>query len=210
MGKVGEATCNGICDDEGYKVTIYLNKEIFLNRRETDYMENIETIYHEFEHIVQKQFYTNPNKFSLSGFLMAKDNCLVEILENYYQENYAFLTAELDAECNGYLALANDLEALGLNPQDMRNLAQKNYNLLFSDIRFLNGENTTLDILFDKYVTDTKLLNKYPILKLQYKELDGKIVKKSIEEIREEMSDGLPENIMLIYGHILSGLTKAK
>lgn len=193
---------HGLCVATPYGERILLNRESFLESRKSGTFENIITVYHELQHLVQKSYSKVPERFNLIGLIQAKDKVLTSLLPTYYNENYELVAFENDAESNAYMAMANDLEALGLSSLDLRERANKKVNLLFNRVRFINGEESTVDKLFDQYVTDPTVLEKYPILKLQYRIANGKITRIPPEEIAGMTNGDLTPELKVIYEYI--------
>ncbi len=134
--------------------------------------------------------------------MSAKDKALEEVFPNYYDENYELVAFENDAESNAYMAMANDLVALRLNPLDFPIKATMHANLLSNRIRFINGKEDTLDNLFDQYVSDPNILAEYPILTLEYKVEGGKMVRKTPEEIASIINQDATPELKAIYQYI--------
>ena len=70
-----------------------------------------------------------------------------------------------------------------INEKYFRDIIEVESLNIFNDKRVVNGEVLTVDEAFLKYVDDVKFLELFSILKLQYKNIDGKIVPKSREEL---------------------------
>ena len=193
---------HGLCIVTRYGERILLNSESFLSTREISPFQNIITIYHELQHLVQKNYSRTPSRYNVVGLMSAKDKVLEKIFPNYYDENYELVAFENDAEYNAYMAMANDLVALRLNPLDFPTKATMHANLLSNRTRFINGKEDTLDNLFDQYVSDPNILIEYPILTLEYKIEGGKIVRKTPEETASIINQDATPELKAIYQYI--------
>jgi len=102
----------GLCCKRLNSNIIYFNRDSFIKNRSKIPHENMLTIYHELQHIIQLNYYCNPERFCLCGLFMAKDKALEKVIENYYDENYEFCADEADANYEGILALGNHINDL--------------------------------------------------------------------------------------------------
>lgn len=207
MDRVHKASENtivhGLCAKSPTGDTVYLHDQSFLTRRNSEPHENVVTIYHELQHLIQPSYYKTPERFNLIGLMMAKEEAIRNIIPNYKDENYEHMAVELDANANAYMALASDLESLGLDPLNYRGIAEVLFDKILDTRRTLNGEETTLDNLFDALVKNPEVLNAYPILTLQYKNIDGNIVKKSLEELQTELNGTTNPKLKIIYEYLM-------
>ena len=197
---------HGLCAKSPTGDTVYLHDQSFLTRRNSEPHENVVTIYHELQHLIQPSYYKTPERFNLIGLMMAKEEAIRNIIPNYKDENYEHMAVELDANANAYMALASDLESLGLDPLNYRGIAEVLFDKILDTRRTLNGEETTLDNLFDTLVKDPEVLNAYPILELQYKNIDGNIVKKSLEELQTELNGTTNPKLKVIYEYLMGNI----
>jgi len=198
------SSCHGLCVPTLSGDKIYLNRDAFLRLRFENPLFNMRTIYHELEHIVQKNFYKNPERYNLCGLLIAKDMQLRDVIPNYYNENYSILPAEIDAEYNAIQCVIGDIKQLGLQNKELEEEAQNLGKIITNFVRFIDGKETTVDELFDTYVNDVSCLKECPILNLQYKDANGVLTKKTKEEILASM----PENMTPEMNFLSRYLTK--
>ena len=206
ISKTNGYVTHGLCVSSKAGDTIYLNKQSFLARSINEPHENVVTIYHELQHLIQPSYYKTPERFNLIGLMMAKDDAVRNAIPGYNDENYEHMAVELDANANAYMALASDLESLGLDPLNYRGIAEVLFEKILDTKRTLNGEETTLDNLFDASIKDPTILDKYPILKLQYKNIDGNIVKKSLEELQTELNETTNPKLKVIYEYLMGNI----
>ena len=68
---------------------------------------------------------------------------------------------------------------------------KKEYKNAQNETRVLNGSNTTVDEIFNGIELTIDELKRYPLLKLEYKVEDGKVVKKSKEEMENDYNNYL-------------------
>ena len=193
--KGANVTTCGVCVSGNF---IHLNRDNFINNRFNNKEENIITIFHEFQHVIEPNNYTNPKHFRIVGLWMAKDNILRNLMPNYYKENYSLLATELSAEYNGQLFTMTDAQQFGLNSSISKDKLEQ-LKMQINSIRMVNGEPHELDEIFDHflYLFDATVLDRYPILNLEYKlNTNGKLEAKSIEEI-ENTINGLEQTQLL-------------
>ena len=96
-------------------------------------------------------------------------------------------------EYKGLLDYLNVLN-LGLSKENNDycvDMMKKEYKNAQNETRVLNGINTKVDEIFDGIELTIDELNRYPLLKLEYKIEDGKVVKKSIEELQKDYNNYL-------------------
>lgn len=148
------------------------------------------TLFHECIHAVQ--FYLwNSNQVSFNSLFQIKDY-LLDIIPNYYQDNYQFLLTEVEAFLNeGIIALDYMQRFKYQITKDMIEKKEKNEEIFNKNqnqfMRKVNGEYDDLFHLFDKYVKDfPKWLIKFPMLNIEYIVEDNKVRRKKLSELQED------------------------
>lgn len=146
------------------------------------------TIFHECAHVVQNY---------LGGMIdgLYQDHILRSELKGYYNANYHKLAIEVHARIVGYRYTYMLLSGIGLAGA-IPNSAEESYT---SDLDLLknfdrtifneDGNPVKVDIkeFFDDWIASRPdLLRRYPDLSIIYRITDGKVVRKSLEELQEE------------------------
>lgn len=125
-----------------------------------------DTIFHELKHLIQEEKYKR-TPLSYEYILMLKDTMLSNLLKDEYtKNNYKSLYNEVNARKEGTINSNKYLESLGIPPKsNSLSLIAKDIKKNKTDTRYYNGEETNVDVLFDKYISS--LIKKY---KLAFKE----------------------------------------
>ena len=93
-----------------------------------------------------------------------------------------------------YKGLLDYLSVLNLGLSKENNgfcieMMKKEYENAQNEARVLNGNSASVDEIFSGIELTIDELNRYPLLKLEYKVEDGKVVKKTKEEIKNDYNN---------------------
>lgn len=173
--------------------------------------ENISTVMHESEHC--RQFAatkeTDVRKMNPNAICYAKEFLIIENNKNFYQENYNDLFIEAEARCNQYKETLEFLDDTILTKKHelKDHVKQLQKHRLQSDLGlkkingYFKGDSPVCDRVSSTFTDAAKntnkdafkqILDKYPVLKLQYNE-DGS--KKSFDQIMAERENALKDNL---------------
>ena len=179
-----------------------------------NYEDYLETLFHEFTHLVQETNYRADRMFTYNEIKMLEDHLLFETLNSRFgRNNYNNLSYELDAremskimvrrynkrlglkgKKDSYKEIRNDKKA---NRTDLRKMEGKKPHILGLDIKLV-----PVDYLFDEFIENIinihkgdfaeDIFEKYPILNLMY-DKDGRRyttleLLKQREEIQSKLS----------------------
>jgi len=115
-----------------------------------------------------------------------RDYILANELDSYYEENYDNVLFELEANFYEIDATMKFLESLGFKIDKTRYIKEMGLikAKMENNTRYVNGEETTLDNLFEKFIVDKpEFLEKHTQLTYIYKILDNKVYPKTEEEL---------------------------
>ena len=113
----------------------------------------------------------------------------------YYKDNYSYITYELEAEMVRIFEIPKYLNSLNLrlSNHEMEYLTNEHQDLqarMLVKERLLHGEVTTLDAVFEKVIADhPEALREYTQLNMLYKIENGVVVKKTSEELQNDLND---------------------
>lgn len=160
---------------------ININEKIVKEFYEDGDFTALITIFHEFEHAIQRYFIKNFGEFIknindsyllLDLIKITKEMVVFEKDQSFYKDNYNVLAYEADAEYFGNWQFLQLLDNLGLKIYgDSHKFIleeMKKQRLIFQcEERILNGKKVTLDEAFLQYISPFDL-EYYPQLKLEY------------------------------------------
>ena len=201
-----EKTCGFVYYLPNDNILVF-NRDIFLKQKSSNPIANVITIYHELQHIIQRNYYKVPESYTYEGLLMAKDEVICLIIKNYYRQNYAILPCEADANYRAYTTIANDLELLGMNNDFYLEQIPTYQRLCFNERRILDKKTLSINELFEMIldrVDISKILTDFPIIGLEYTISNGTLIKKSKEEIEMSLQNETNPNVIFIYKQILN------
>ncbi len=202
--KITHGLCSR-CNDSYY---IRINKEWILANKSKPLHNSIVAIYHELQHVVQENYYRNPGRYCLTGYLIAMDAIIDDKIKGYYNENYDKLPMEANAEYWACYILKNDLLTLGIYKGELEKSLQNLFLLSVNTHRTIEGKQVEIDDIFDGMSIPNSALSEYPILSLGYN-IDGKnLVKKSAKELESIRAKTKDERIVHILDYALSTAKK--
>jgi len=180
---------------------IFLAEEEIYNLYYNNETSLIRTIHHELAHCVQFK-YVFPGKgfFTFHALKELKERILQVNNKKYYEENYHFISFELEAIKTSIDAEKDYLYNLGLGFEEDAELKVQKYKeeiikRLDVEERTLNGLDTTVDQEFEKFIYDkVDIIRKYPALNQLYKIENDSVIRKSQEELINDY-----ENLKKIY-----------
>lgn len=180
-----------------------------------DYVYLLETINHECVHALNHYSYEILKEVNTKNMILVKETIINFTNNKYYDDNYNVYLDEVIARSISYTYTKMYLEALGfkfVNNSNYEDKIKKEKEKLHCDERKLNGETVTVDEAFDKCVKEASWLSKYPILNIEYKNVNKKLERKSLDEIKNDYSrfqngelsyNGKKEDIDELYQHII-------
>ena len=191
---------NGSCNSNHNYISInnrlirnFLSKE---NISEKDY-HLFTTMFHEMRHAIQNNNIKN-NNYDYNTYIMLKEKIISGYDSNYYDSNYKMYLMEIDAREGGLK------DSLAFFKQTFPNIAPKLQEIHDRDIEqyeykdyykkefTITKKEEIIDKIFDRIVAlHPEILEKYPILKLEYNE---KGLPREYNEINQ-MKDYNPEII---------------
>ena len=176
---VGQASYNKIwLSEEEVKAMYYEGGTALLN-----------SMFHEIAHTMQyKQAFCG---FNLNIYIIKeiKEHILTQMLEGYYEENYDYISYELEAE---YYGITNAIQFLKDNgfvvdtkrhEKELKELETR----MSEEKRYYKGVETSVDILFDEIIYKRpELLDKHPQLKYLYIIEGSRVYQKSEEDLIDD------------------------
>lgn len=156
-----------------------------------------DTIFHELTHLLQDRVY-RADFLTYEYILMLKDYLLTSTMEeSYTKKNYMSLTTEVDARKNGHIETDNYFLTLGMIPRTntfRKIMLDKKRN--GNDYRYYNGNEYTVDTLFDEKIFEVMealkkeyhvdIFKEYPVIGLMFHK-DGRR-KTTLELLKERES----------------------
>jgi len=185
-----------VAGDSFYDI-IHLDKNYLINElQNNNYYEIVSTIFHECTHTFQHHIINSNELISYMILLIAKENVIRSKIPNYYSENYLKYASEVDARWGQNILLLQFIENNKLNvSEEMKTKINHSIDfegqLVLDETRKINGQMTDVDTLFESLNLDVGVLNQYPILRFQYKDVGDKIQLKSKEELINEYNSYL-------------------
>lgn len=206
-----ESKDKDVLGDSFYNI-ITLDKEQTIKYLENDnYIMLLILIYHESTHCFQKYRMKSKNELSTYiNLLEVKEEIISQKIPNYYNENYQKFSQEVEARYESYELILMYLESKGLvigknGLEWIKQEMEKDYKLIFDETRTLNSKNTTVDEVFDSIEISYELFKNYPVLSLEYKYVDGKLVRKSKEELTSDYATFIPnDKVDYLYEKLLN------
>ena len=197
---------------------VSLDRDIVIEMIEAEDFEGIlQLCFHECTHTTQDYFCEVLKKVNYNVLIQTKEKLIRRFFNNYYNENYANYNTEVEAryhEANLTIMYLKMLELPILNEQYFKSIMETEKEFIFYDVRTINGIKTTVDEAFSLYVTDASVLERYPVLNVQYKNNSGKIELKTREEILDDYEkykrgefilNGEQIEIQVLYDYLLGG-----
>lgn len=194
---------------------------------EKKYIDLLELIFHECSHSYQK-YYMNKGYATFFTLMQSKESVISHVLGDYYNENYYLYSDEIDARISGMNMTINYLNSLGVEIPDeylknYKDSIEKDKRISMNQNRLYKGEVTTIDELFIKVINSVNnkkvLLQENPSIFIEYKVVDGVVVKKSKEELLELYNgyksgiyqlNGSKEEIDYLFNHLLNNLDRER
>lgn len=152
-------------------------------------------ISHELRHVGQYNDIHIKKLVNNSIIDQIKEFVITDHDRQYYKDNYSYITYEIEAEMFRTYEIPkylNDLN-LRLSNQEVEYLINKRQDLEAKRQvreRVLDGEVTTLDAVFEKVIVDhPEALREYTQLNMLYKIENGVVVKKTSEELQNDLNN---------------------
>lgn len=169
-------------------------KEVIEYLESSNYLKLLILIFHECTHSNQKlQMTSKEGKKCMTymNLLNVKEKIIRQKNKDYYKENYIKYSHEVEARYASYelTLLYLDSKKIKLDEKSLRclNLQMENeMELILDETRTIDGQITTVDEIFESIEIDLNTFEKYPILSLEYKYENGKIVRKTKEELESD------------------------
>ena len=172
---------------------VYLN-DSYIKRclEDKKYLEILDTIFHECTHCIQEVDLHDGKTITYAMLMETKERVIrmIDVDDNYYHCNYELFSEEVEARYSAAVLTFNYLKHLGLYIKDQNYFTDKintEMQNIYNEKRVYNGKDTTVSEMFDS-IEDKPLwiLEKFPILKLEFKIENNKIVPKDLEEIIDD------------------------
>lgn len=214
--------CNGMYNSNTSK--LLLSRSIL----EKNPIDACSTILHELTH--QKQHYLTSDKGYLSAITMydVMDTINRRKLGNkYYDENYFYISCEMEAELSGMSESLEYFNSLNVPiPEEIKGKFSNMTNSITNDIkttqylyRKVNGVDVPIGLIFAEAIyNNPEYLDEFPQIAMGYKEVDGHLVAKSLEELEMDYENykngninwvGDPTEIDMLYQNTIIGLRMA-
>ena len=177
--------------DSFYNIIRFNESDIDKLLEEGDYIELLRLIFHECTHTHQHYYIDKGSLINYLILLQTKEQIIRNYYPNYYRDNYKLYLEEVEARYNEYYSLLQIMQVFGLKMSDKsisvlhEEMINENKNMEDRK-RVINGNQTTLDELFDSIKLSANDLYKYPLLNLEYKIDNGNVVKKSVDELQSD------------------------
>ncbi len=176
---------------------IRLNEETvnnYLNKKA--YSQLLMLIFHECTHTYQRYYKHTGEIVNYLLLLQSKESIISKRYPNYYNDNYYYYSDESEARYREYKGLLDYLNVLNLGLSKENNdycieMMKKEYENAQNENRVLNGDSTSVDEIFNGIELTIDELNRYPLLKLEYKVENGNVVKKTKEEMENDYNNYL-------------------
>ncbi len=156
-----------------------------------NYFDILETVFHECTHTYQDYIISEGKEASYLSFLQSQENAIRFTLPGYYDANYESYSKEVEARCSSYLLSAGYLSKLGLglkkeSSKHLESLIEREQSLLQNETRTVDGKPKEVTEIFETYVQNPLFLSRFPLLKIAYRIENGKIVRKSLSELKQD------------------------
>lgn len=186
-----------------------------------NYIKLIEVIWHECTHTYQTYIMLVDKIVNYSNLLNTKDKIIRNSIPGYYDENYVRVSSEVEARYMGACLTLQYLNSLNLeldNSEYFINVMNREKNLFMNQNRVVDGNETTVDDLFLS-LNKVELLNRYPVLNVEFKVQDGKLTKKNLEELTSDYENykngslylnGASGDIEFLYNYLIENMGKNK
>lgn len=185
------------------------------------YIELLEVIFHECTHTYQDYIMMCDKPIAYRVLTQTKERFIRMSIDGYYDENYVNYNSEVEARSVSANLTLQYLKLLNLdlsNCEYLKNVINREGQLFYNQNRTLNGVETTVDDLFLS-LNRVDLLKMYPVLNVQFKEQDGVIVKKDINELIYDFEcykngslklNGSSNDIEFLYNYLIGSMNKNK
>ena len=212
-----QTSSNGSYSNDGENKYIFINEkriESFLSKdiNEFNKFDLFVTMFHEMRHAVQEKN-REDNNFDFDTYFMLKETIIKKYDTNYYNSNYKIVLEEIDARRGG---IHNTIEFYQSCFPQISNIVENNLNRKKEYYDYSDYSNKKLSVtekeeyinnIFDKLLSvHIDLLDKYPILKLEY---DSNGIPKSYDKLNSENNNELVNDIIRYrYSNDLNSMKK--
>lgn len=212
-----QTSSNGSYSNDGENKYIFINEkriESFLSKDINDFnkFDLFVTMFHEMRHAVQEKN-REDNNFDFDTYFMLKETIIKKYDTNYYNSNYKIVLEEIDARRGG---IDNTIEFFQSCFPQISNIVENNLNRKKEYYDYSDYSNKKLSVtekeeyinnIFDKLLSvHIDLLDKYPILKLEY---DSNGIPKSYDKLNSENNNELINDIIRYrYSNDLNSMKK--
>ena len=171
-----------------YNINLNYDKILkYLN--EKNYYELLNTIFHECTHVYQNYLIKSGKHANYLLLLQSKESFIRSKNSSYYNDNYTMYSKETEARYCGDLYTCSYLQMLGIdinNKEEINDQMNKELILIQHESRLFNKKEDTVSNIFDSLDKKSDIFEKYPLLKLQYKKENEKIIPKSLEDLLQD------------------------
>lgn len=215
--KLNDNTVGKAAFDRVYLDVDDLN-ELLNNKK---YVELLEVIFHECTHTYQNYIMMVDKPVAYSMLIQTKERIIRMSVDGYYDQNYVNYNSEVEARGISANLTQQYLKMLNLdlsNCEYFKNVINRENQLYYNQNRTLNGIETTVDDLFLS-INRVDLLKFFPVLNVQFKEKNGIIVKKEVDELIYDFEcykngklslNGSSADIEFLYNYLIDSMSKNK
>ena len=167
-----------------------------------NYIALLELVFHECTHTFQKYCLTKKENMSYLLLQEAKEMIISNHSNTYYKDNYRLYTEEVEARIMGMRETINYLSILNLKVSNLsifQNRLLNEEKNLSNKTRIFEGKESTVDEIFESIEITEEEFTRFPILSVQYKYENGKLMRKTKEELEYEYSKVDSNNKQLIF-----------
>ena len=186
---------------------VYLNKEVMDEFYDKGSIAIFYVLPHEMQHTYRSYLESEGKFTSIYDLLALKEHLLRKYNKDIYynDKNYVKNLHEIEANIFSYQAGTNYLKSLGFKVDDvdalkLSNLIVNDLTRLEDPLREIEGNLVNINELFATYIEDKPdLFHKYPQLRYEFKEDNGRVIYKSYEELIDEYNFNNDKNLDEIY-----------
>lgn len=195
---------------------VYLNREVMDDFYDKGNVMIFYVLPHEMQHTYRSYLESKGEITSIYDLLALKEHLLRKYNKNIYynDKNYVKNLHEIEANIFSYQAGTNYLKSLGFKVDGadalkLSNLITNDLTSLEDPLREIDGNLVNINELFATYIKDKPdLFHKYPQLRYEFKEDNGRVIYKSYEELLDEYNFNNDENLDEIYLTFISNAKK--
>lgn len=179
------------------------NSKILLSRdkmKESNSITILEGIFHEITHANQISQIEN-GKMNKISYSVLKEDIIRNQSQEFYNDNYKYIYAEIDARLKGYLKKAKILKKMGFSEDEIEKFeaGDLKQRIITSKEEKRFGKNKTIDgksedinkIFLEVLQNKPELLEEFEVLKFEYENNNGEISRRSLLDILKTYEEQL-------------------